>query len=151
MFFHLSGGFDSKAYARNRQAKHELVKQGTAHGTIVYCGGRPVGSCQFGPREELPRIDGKRGYKPTSVEAWRITCLFISRGHRRMGFANLAVTSSIVEMKKLGVQRVEAYPVEGKLAASFLWSGTPDLFERAGFARVGPLGRKSWVYSLKLS
>gem|GEM_PF-1700300 len=27
----------------------------------------------------------------------------------------------------------------------------PELFERAGFARVGPLGKKSWVYSLSLS
>ena len=150
MFFHRPGTFDSNAYASNRAAKHELVTEGRAHGTIVCCGKDPVGWCQFGPREELPRIDGKRGYVPTAQDAWRITCLFISRGHRRMGFAELAVRESVLAMRKLGVSNVEAYPVEGKLSASFLWSGTPDLFEGAGFSRVGPLGRKSWVYSLEL-
>ena len=151
MFFHTAGRFDSRAYTRNKRAKRALVERGSAHGTIVYCGADPVGWCQFGPREELPRIDRKRGYRPTSDEAWRVTCLFVSRGHRRMGFADLAVLGSVAEMKRLGVKRVEAYPVEGKLSASFLWSGTPELFERAGFTRVGPLGRKGWVYSLEPS
>jgi len=150
MFFHRLGKFDSRAYARNRAAKHTLVEDGKAHGTLVYCGGDPVGWCQFGPKEELPRIDGKKGYTPTSDEAWRITCLFISRGHRRMSFAEQAVRDSLAAMKKLGVRSVEAYPVEGKLSASFLWSGTPELFEGAGFTREGPLGKKSWIYSLRL-
>ena len=150
MYFHKPGRFDSKAYAENRRAKRELVRDGNAHGTIVFCGAEPVAWCQFGPREELQRIDRKRGYNPTSPEAWRITCLFVSRGHRRLGFADLAVRKSLATMKRLGAKSVEGYPIEGKLAASFLWSGTPGLFERAGFVRVGPLGKKTWIYSLKL-
>jgi GNAT superfamily N-acetyltransferase len=149
MFFHKPGGFDAHAYAPNRAAKKRLVSAGRAHGIIVYCAGAPVGWCQFGPKEELPRIDRKRGYTPISESAWRITCLFIAPGHRRSGFAELAVEDSVNAMKKLGVKAVEAYPVEGR-TATFLWSGTPSLFEGSGFSRVGPLGKKSWIYSISL-
>ncbi len=150
MFYHEPGKFKENDYPRNKKAKHSLVSEGRAHGTIVYCGGEPVGWCQFGPKEELPRIDHRRGYVPTSDEAWRMTCLFIARNHRKMGFADLAVRESVEAMRKLGAKSIEAYPVEGRLSASFLWSGTPELFEEAGFARVRPLGKKSWVYSFKI-
>jgi hypothetical protein len=151
MFFHKPGKFDSKDYERNKAAKHTLTSGGRAHGTIVFCGDDPVGWCQFGPREELPRIDKKRGYAPRSRDNWRITCLFIASGHRKKGFAEFAVKESLKAMRKIRVKRVEAYPVEGELSATFLWSGTPALFEGAGFSRAGPLGKKSWVYSLTLA
>jgi len=150
MFFHKRGDFDSHAYGRNRKAKRALTEEGKAHGTIVYCGSDPVGWCQYGPKEELPRIDGKRGYTPTSAEPWRVTCLFVAPGHRKSGLAGFAVEESLRSMKKLGVRTVESYPVEGRRSASLLWMGTPHLFESLGFAKVGPFGKGSWVYSLKL-
>lgn len=151
MFFHKPGNFEAKAYSANKEAKHALTKHRKAHGTIVYCGGDPAGWCQFGPREELPRIDRKRGYKPTSTDPWRITCLFIAPGHRRSGLAKLAVRDSVSAMKKMKVRNIEAYPVEGEGSATLLWMGTPHLFEGAGFTRVGPLGKSSWIYSLRIS
>jgi GNAT superfamily N-acetyltransferase len=150
MFFHKPGKFDAKDYEGNREAKQGLTKEGRAHGTLVLCGDDPVGWCQFGPREELLRIDTKRGYLPTSPHHWRITCLFIAPGHRKKGFAEFAVKESVDAMRKLGAKRVEAYPVEGERSATFLWSGTPPLFEGAGFSRVAPLGKKSWVYTISL-
>jgi GNAT superfamily N-acetyltransferase len=149
-FYHIPGDFDASAYSKNRRSKMKLVIERKAHGTIVLCGDEPVGWCQFGPREELPRIDAKKGYTPTSKDAWRITCFFISKGHRRQGLGRFALDESIGAMKKLGVRSIEAYPVEGKLAAAMLWSGTPELFEGAGFSRVGPLGKRSWIYSLRI-
>jgi hypothetical protein len=149
MYYHQSEKWDVKDYEGHKRAKRSLVKQGHAHGTIVYCGDDPVGWCQFGPKEELLRVDRKKGYTPTSKDAWRITCFFISRHHRKMGFAELAVRESVKTMKDLGVKDIEAYPVEGRLSASLLWSGTPELFEGAGFSRVRPLGKSSWIYSLK--
>ncbi len=148
MFFHAPGSFDAKAYQANRGAKHALVRRGKAHGTLVYCAGEPVGWCQFGPREELGRIDRKRGYTPTAEDPWRITCLFIAPGHRRSGLAKLAVCESVKAMRKLKAKNIEAYPVEGESSATFLWAGTPSLFEGAGFSRAGTLGKKSWIYSL---
>ncbi len=151
MFFHAPRGWDSKAYARNKKNKHNLVNHGHAHGTLVYCGSDPVGWCQFGPREELPLIDRKRGYNQTAEDHWRITCLFIAPGHRKAGFGDYSVQESIKAMKDLKVTNIEAYPVEGNRTASLLWSGTPGMFEDAGFTKVGPLGKNSWVYSLKLA
>jgi GNAT superfamily N-acetyltransferase len=151
MFFHKPGHFDSKAYEKNKAAKHSLVEEGRAHGTVVYCGDEPVGWCQFGPKEELTRIDKKRGYVPTAPEPWRITCLFVAPGHRRSGVAKLAVERSVSYMKKLKAKVVEAYPVEGERSATLLWMGTPGLFEGAGFKEVGPFGKSSWVYSLRLA
>jgi hypothetical protein len=150
VFFHNEGSFNAQAYDRNRATKRALVGDGKAHGTIVLCGNDPVGWCQFGPKEELPRVDGKRGYTSVAKNAWRVTCLYISRGHRRMGFAELAVKESVKAMKKLGVRTIEAYPVEGKRAASFLWSGTPEIFEASDFSRVAPLGKTSWLYARHL-
>jgi GNAT superfamily N-acetyltransferase len=150
MFYHKPGRFDSKAYDLNKETKHSLTLEKKAHGTIVYCGGEPVGWCQFGPQEELARIDRKRGYKPTAKRPWRITCLFIAPGHRRSGLAKFAVRQSIKTMKSAGAQTIEAYPAEGERSATLLWSGTPHLFEGAGFSKVGPLGKGSWTYSLRV-
>ena len=151
MFYHRPGKFDSKAYDQNRDAKHALTVEGEAHGTIVYCGADPVGWCQFGPKEELPRIDRKRGYVPTFDDPWRITCLFVAPGHRRSGVAKCAVKESVRAMRKSKAKVIEAYPVKGERPASHLWMGTPHLFEDEGFSMVGPLGKASWVYSLKLA
>ena len=41
--------------ARNRKQKKELVDEGHAHGILVYANGEPVGWCQYGRSEELPR------------------------------------------------------------------------------------------------
>src|SRR5438046_9895775 len=47
----------------NRRRKAELVKQGRAHGILVYADGEPVGWCQYGPREERQRTDNSRKYR----------------------------------------------------------------------------------------
>ena len=150
MYFHSQGAFDPKAYSKNRDAKRALVDVGRAHGTIVYCGKDPEGWCQFGPREELARIDKKRGYSPSAEGPWRITCLFIAPGHRRMGLAKFAVVESLRSMTELGAEVIEAYPVEEESNATFLWAGTPHLFEGAGFSRIRRLGKKSWICSMDL-
>jgi GNAT superfamily N-acetyltransferase len=150
MFYHAPGGFNPSAYEKNKWAKRRLVREGRAHGSLVYCAGEPVGWCQFGPREELPRIDKKRGYAQTSDGAWRITCLFIAREHRRSGVARAAVAASVEAMKRMGIASVEAYPIEGTRSATLLWSGTPSLFEGLGFTRVRRLGKSSSIYSLAL-
>lgn len=149
-FYQKTGPFDSNAYEKNRKAKKRFVTDGMAHGTIVLCGDDPVGWCQYGPKEELPRIDTRRNYVQTSKGAWRVTCFFVSKGHRKQRFSEYALTESISEMKKLGVRSIEAYPVEGQRSATNLWSGTPGLFEKVGFSRVGPLGKNSWIYSFSL-
>jgi hypothetical protein len=54
---------------RNRAQKHKLVEAGCAHGILVYADGEPVGWCQYGREEELPRIDRSRTYRGLAPKA----------------------------------------------------------------------------------
>src|SRR6266498_1891597 len=76
--------------ALNRKDKEALVREGRSHAVLVYDGRTPIGWCQYGKREELPRIDARRTYRevavPDETEAlWRITCFFVARSHRGKG------------------------------------------------------------------
>ncbi len=149
MFYHVTEGWGKRKPRQNRVEKQELVRLGKAHGILVYCSGAPVGWCQFGPGEELPRVDRKRDYTRSSEDAWRITCFFVDGEHRRMGVAREALKAALRAMQRRGAKQVEAYPVlkgEGKTSSSFLWSGTSELFETAGFSRISRLGTSSAVY-----
>jgi len=83
---------------RNRADKRALVRQGRSHAILVYEGKTPIGWCQYGPREELPRIDARRTYRkvapPVSAsKLWRITCFFVDPKHRGHGVAKLALNA----------------------------------------------------------
>src|SRR2546425_10281789 len=47
----------------NRRDKRTFVRQGRSHAILVFEGGTPVGWCQYGGQEELPRIDARRTYR----------------------------------------------------------------------------------------
>src|SRR5579863_2757988 len=92
---------------RNRRQKKKLVEQGGAHGILVYAYGEPVGWCQYGPREELPRIDNSRKYKELAPKAsaeklWRITCFAVLKKHRKYGVANAALDAALESIKRKG-------------------------------------------------
>ena len=133
---------------RNRADKKSLVEQGRAHGILVYDGDDPVGWCQYGPREELPRIDAARNYKELGLDAggrlWRITCLSVDRAHRHRGVAKVALAAALGSIRAQGGGTVEAYPVTHRGALA-VWFGTRSMFEREGFEVVGPYGRSNVV------
>src|SRR5690348_15809170 len=96
---------------RNQRQKHVLVEQGCAHGILVYSKGEPVGCCQYGPREELPRIDNKRIYKglaPDSTQMlWRITCFAVLKAYRKRGIASAALQAALESIRRKGGGPVE--------------------------------------------
>src|SRR5579863_6537643 len=99
---------------RNRRQKRKLVDQVCAHGILVYAGGEPVGWCQYGPREELPRIDNTAGYNAAALtdgrmRLWRITCFAVHHAHRRRGIANFALKAALAAIRRSGGGVVEAY------------------------------------------
>ena len=132
----------------NRNDKRTLVKQGRSHAILVYDGETPIGWCQYGSKEELPRIDAGRGYRKVGLprgqeKLWRITCFFVDKDYRGKGVAKLALKSALDSIKKQGGGMVEAYPVVSeKMAAvaEWRWFGTPNMFRREGFRKVAPLG-----------
>ncbi|MDG6956755.1 MAG: GNAT family N-acetyltransferase [Nitrososphaerota archaeon] len=132
---------------RNREDKVALVEQGRAHGILVYVGDDPVGWCQYGPREELPRIDAARNYKALGLgggRLWRITCLSVDRAHRGEGVARMALAAALKSIESQGGGTVEAYPVTHRGALA-VWFGTQSMFARHGFRVVGPYGRSNVV------
>jgi GNAT superfamily N-acetyltransferase len=138
---------------RNRRQKRALVEQGRAHGILVYTNGEPVGWCQYGPREELPRIDNKRIYRALALESgsgrqgnaklWRITCFAVLKPHRKRGVASAALHAALESIRRQGGGRVEAYPIVRWLSRAFgneSTHGTASMFEKAGFKTVAPFG-----------
>lgn len=116
MYYHLphSWAQERKKYgfpksqwpSHNRMRKKKLVQQGRSHGIIVYSpDGQPVGWCQYGVSEELPRIDRGRFYrklvlKDQKLTLWRITCFFVDRDHRRMGVASIALKAALASKEE---------------------------------------------------
>ncbi len=136
------------AKARNQRDKRSLLRGGRAHAILVYDAATPVGWCQYGPADELPRIDAGRGYRKVGRPAadtslWRITCFFVDRAHRGRGIAKMALHAALESIGRQGGGIVEAYPVVSKRMAAvpeWRWFGTPGMFRKEGFRRVAPLG-----------
>jgi ribosomal protein S18 acetylase RimI-like enzyme len=135
----------------NRKYKRKLVREGRSHAALVYDGEIPVGWCQYGTQDELPRIDEWRNssrlmYLPPSEgkRLWRITCFYVVRNYRRKGVAKAGLRAALSFIQNRGGGVVEAYPVVSKKMINLpetLWFGTPSMFEKEGFSRVAPLGK----------
>lgn len=142
------GGTAEEHRAINRRDKARLVREGRSHAILVYEDSAPIGWCQYGPREELPRIDAGRNYRKVGpsgegAKLWRITCFFVDRPHRGKGVAKFALRAALDSIKRQGGGIVEAYPVvSSKMAAvaEWRWFGTPSMFESEGFQFVAGLG-----------
>lgn len=133
---------------RNRREKRDLVERGRSHGILVYANGEPVGWCQYGPGEELPRIDNSRKYRGLTPEGgttklWRITCFVVDKKYRRRGVASAALKAALVSIRKKGGGLVEAYPITRWASYAFgneSTHGTVSMFEKQGFKAVAPFG-----------
>lgn len=131
---------------RNHRQKAKLVERGRAHGILVYAKGEPIGWCQYGPRDELSRIDNTQKYRKLASEddkdrLWRITCFVVDKQYRKLGVASAGLRAALEAIRKKGGGLVEAYPVsKTDQGANYLYSGTVAMFERAGFKIVAPLG-----------
>ena len=73
------------------------------------------GWCQYGLKEELPRIDAKRNYRRLHLGSdgnrlWRITCFVVNGKYRERGAASLALEAALKAIKSKGGGLVEAYP-----------------------------------------
>jgi len=139
----------SDAIALNRKEKKTLVTKGRSHGILVYAGDQAVGSCQYGKKEELPRIDSGRNYSKLDLSAdqgqklWRLTCFFVDRDFRKKGVAGVALKATLDSIRKQGGGIVEAYPPTSKEGGSWaLWFGTVAMYEREGFKAHAKLGEK---------
>ena len=132
----------------NRKDKETLVRQGRSRAILVYDDKTPVGWCQYGTRDELPRIDAGRGYRKVrplvkEEKIWRITCFFVDKDYRGQGVSKIALHAALESIRNKGGGIVEAFPVVSKKMAAvpeWRWFGTPNMFKRERFKSVAPLG-----------
>lgn len=145
---HQTPGKTVKEWTENNyRDKKELVMGEKSRGILIYSGGKAIGWCQYGTKEELPRIDNGRFYKKTDLffrekTKWRITCFFVDSGYRRRGVAKTALSEVIKRIGECGGGIVEAYPVTHGKAVN-IWFGTVSMFEKLGFRKVADLGHSN--------
>jgi GNAT superfamily N-acetyltransferase len=124
----------------NRRALQRLVKAGKAHGLIAYDGSEPVGWLSLGPRDHFPRLSGSRILSPVDEQpVWSVTCLFITRAHRRRGLSVRLLDAAAGYAARRGAHLLEGYPqaAEGRhLPDAFAWTGLENAFSAAGFGEV---------------
>ena len=107
-----------------------------------------MGWCQYGPKDELPRIDNSRKYRGLAPERttdrlWRITCFAVLKKYRRLGVATAALKAALEAIRKKGGGLVEAYPISRWESYAFgneSTHGTMSMFEKEGFKAVAPFG-----------
>jgi GNAT superfamily N-acetyltransferase len=138
-----------KRAASNRREKRELVENGCSHGILVYANGEPVGWCQYGSQEELPRIENNPRYRKLAPQGdanrlWRITCFVVDKKYRRRGVARAALKAALEAIRKKGGGLVEAYPII-RWGAYQDYRGTVSMFQQEGFEIVATLGKDNVV------
>lgn len=110
-------------------------------GLLAYIEGEPVGWIGFSPRDKFVRLLKSRVIKAIDeIPVWSLMCFFIHKKHRNKGVAKSLIKGSVEYAKSIGVDAVETYPVdtEGeRLSMEASYSGTVDMFEKAGFKIVG--------------
>jgi GNAT superfamily N-acetyltransferase len=134
--------------SRNRRRTRALVATRRTHGVLVYADGEPVGWCQYGKKEDLPRVDGSPRYRDAATGAtttsWRITCFVVQSRHRKRGVATLALKAVLEGIRRRGGGTVEGFPIV-KWGASGHYRGTVSMFRREGFDIAAPFGPSSVV------
>ena len=118
------------------------ILEGTTFGVLAFDGATPVGWCTFGPRDSFPRLNRARTLEcEDSASVWSVPCFFVCRDYRRQGVATALLDHALAAMRERGVRTAEGYPSipnkDGSYVASFAWTGTVSLFEKAGFSLAG--------------
>jgi GNAT superfamily N-acetyltransferase len=140
----------------NQAFKKKLVDEGIAHAALVLDGDEAVAWAEYGTVAELPNIHHRKQWEAETEQPpdYRVTCVFVDKGHRRTGLAETAVRGALALIAEAGGGRVESYPhdlpPEKKVSSSFLYNATRTMYERRGFSYVRPKGQGNCVMSLEV-
>ena len=127
--------------AKNKSALRALVQsRGPAPGLLAYAGREPVGWLALAPRADYVRLAHSRVLAPVDENpVWSLTCFFVRADWRGGGVARALLAAAGAFAKKHGARELEAYPVDTRgerRPGLWLYTGTAELFARAGFSEV---------------
>ncbi|MDI7277360.1 MAG: GNAT family N-acetyltransferase [Anaerolineae bacterium] len=131
--------FDRQKGEGNRQLLKALADSGHAPGILAYAGGRPVGWCSIGPREEFVTLERSRVLARVDDEpVWSVVCFYVARGFRRQGIMAGLLGAAVAFARARGATIVEGYPIApaGPLSSFSAYTGLASTFARAGFVEV---------------
>ncbi len=154
MWWRRTGKEFSEGSASNRAAFEQLVDAGTVPGLLAYTDSKPVGWVSLGPRQDFGRLLRSPSLKPLDEQpAWSVVCFYIDRAHRGQGVATSLLQAAIDYAAAQGAPMLEAYPVDtGKERAKSaeIFTGTVEMFRRAGFEEAGRRSPTRPIMRLKL-
>lgn len=142
-----------------REAMRAECEREPGPGVLAYVDGEVAGWCSVAPRSGYRRLMRSRTIPVVDDrDAWAIVCFVVRAPHRGRGVMRALLDGAIAHARANGGRVVEAYPVEsggGRLGSGAAYTGTTELFERAGFARVMPTAARSgnrprWLMRLEL-
>jgi len=143
-------GWGDRTAAENRALREDLLRRGEHDGYLLYSGGEPVGWCQCGPRDRLPKLVRSYGLEP-DPGAWAVSCFEIEPAHRGRGAARALLRGALEDLRSRGVRRVEGFPRRGEgLEPGRAWTGPEALFAGAGF-RLLREAERGPVYGIDLA
>lgn len=132
--------FESQAGSGLRALLKELVDHGPVPGLLAYRNGEAVGWVSLGDRSEFGRLNRSPKLKPIDDRrVCSVVCFFIRRDQRRSGAASALLDGAVEVARTRGYDQIEGYPIDtsaGARGAAELFTGTLDLFERAGFVET---------------
>jgi len=149
MFWRLRGKDFSAAKVPELRGRLAGLADGPlAPGLIAFRGGRPVGWCSLGPREDFERLEHSRVIPRVDDQpVWSIVCFAVSKTARGEGVAAALLDAAAKWAGKQGARILEAYPVEADpgstVSPESAYTGTLPMFERAGFKVVSATDSKA--------
>lgn len=137
MFWRLGSEYRDRQPNDNRDAFHQVVKDGPPPGLLAFDDSLAVGWCQLTLRDALPWLDHAwRLKRVDDVPVWSISCFYIRTGYRRKGATTALIAAALEAAEQAGAPAVEAYPLDAELTPSTSHTGYMSTFERAGFVTV---------------
>lgn len=131
--------------ASRKAAMAQRVGAGVPVGLLGYLDQEPVAWCSIAPRATYRRLvdDGS-----CDEGVWSIACFFVARRLRGQGMTRRLIAAAVEHARSRGASVVEAYPVDAD-TPSYRFMGFVPVFERAGFAEIGRVGKRRHVFRLK--
>ncbi len=131
-----------------KAAMCQRVADGVPVGILGYRGDEPIAWCSIAPRATYRSLGGPA--EPGAEDAvWSVACFFVKRAYRGEGMMHRLLEAATAHARRQGARIVEAYPVD-RDSPSYRYMGVVDIFQRAGFERVGTAGSRRHVVRLAL-
>jgi GNAT superfamily N-acetyltransferase len=146
--------FESCKGETNCGLLRQLTAGGEPPGILAFDGPTPVGWCSVAPREKFPRLERSRTMKRIDDKpVWSLVCLFVDKRYRKQGISVELARAAVDWAAGRGAKIVEAYPSvpgSGRTADVFIYTGLPQIFERAGFQVAARPTGKRWIMRREL-